>query len=172
MGQLPKQCYRAQWDASTPTAQHQGETKPRHRARGTGRLAAVSPDAAHCHIRVCRLCCSCMSLVINLQAHQQHDESVPRQDHVSSPPSWAAFKISAAGVTRRARSRRPDHALAGTHRNYSHQQNTHPLSAAPCHAERFRPVPRSARLPTALRSPSAGGAFPEGQILIAEQNPT
>lgn len=49
---------------------------------------------------------SCLGLVINLQTHQQHDESVPRQDHVSSPPSWAAFKISAVEeVTRRARSR-------------------------------------------------------------------
>lgn len=45
-----------------------------------------------------------MGLVINLQTHQQYDESVPKQDHVSSPPSWAAFKISAVEeVTRRER---------------------------------------------------------------------
>lgn len=172
VGQLPKQCCRAQQAASSPTAQRQGEHQTKAQGQGhTGRLSAVSPDPARRHIHVCRLCCSCMGLVINLQAHQQHDESVPRQDHVSSPPSWAAFKISAVGVTRRACSRRPDHAPGGTYFNYSQQQNTHTLSAAPCDAERFHPAPRSGRLPTALRSPSAGGAFPEGQNLTAEQNP-
>lgn len=39
-----------------------------------------------------------------LQTHQQGDESVPRQDHVSSPRSWAAFTIRAEAVTRRERS--------------------------------------------------------------------
>lgn len=41
---------------------------------------------------------------IQLQTHQQGDDSVPRQDHVSSPRSWAAFRISAEGVTRREHS--------------------------------------------------------------------
>lgn len=48
----------------------------------------LQPSApAHCHTRVHKLSCPCMGLVINLQTHQQYDESVPRQDHVSSPPS-------------------------------------------------------------------------------------
>lgn len=137
-----------------PTAQRQGAHGTEARGRGhTGRLPAASPDPAHCLTCVRRLCCSCMGLVINLQAHQQHDESVPRQDHVSSPPSWAAFKISAAGVTRRARSRRPDHAPARTHFNYSQQQNTHTLSA-PRDAERFCHSPEQ---PFCRRSPSRGG---------------
>ena len=59
----------------------------------------LRPSApAHCHTRVHKLSCPCMGLVINLQTHQQYDESVPRQDHVSSPPSWAAFKIRAVEV--------------------------------------------------------------------------
>lgn len=48
----------------------------------------LQPSApAHGHTRVHKLSCPCMGLEINLQTHQQYDESVPRQDHVSSPPS-------------------------------------------------------------------------------------
>lgn len=46
------------------------------------------------HTRLHKLSWPCMGLVIHLQTHQQDDESVPRQDHVSSPPSWAALKLA------------------------------------------------------------------------------
>lgn len=53
-----------------------------------------------------RACTTWHGLVINVQTHQRHDESVPRQDHASSPPLRAAFKISAAEeVTRREHSK-------------------------------------------------------------------
>lgn len=63
----------------------------------------LRPSARHlwpsapacCHTRVHEISRPCVGSVINPQTHQQYDESVPRQDHVSSPPPWAAFKISA-----------------------------------------------------------------------------
>lgn len=85
---------------------------------------------------------SCPGLVINLQTHQQHDESVPRQDHVSSPPSWAAFKISAVEeVTRRACSKR-----RGT-------WSTH-QAGAECREERALII-RDNKTPTAYTASSA-----------------
>lgn len=119
---------------------------------------------------------SCLGLVINLQTHQQHDESVPRQDHVSSPPSWAAFKISAGEeVTRRACSKR-----RGTW--IPHQ------AGAECREERALII-RNNKTPTAYTASSApcdvppvflpcpilqaaGTAVPLPRSLSAEKNPS